>query len=331
MTTPIDPQAPPAAKVIETDLEADIVVVGAEALEEEKQEEEEEEVAVTRAASPVASTTVKASNKNDPLAWVTSDDPESIREHTQTATPDSAPKVGVGCWNGCWRDGHFRHLIVYVAMIIYTIVWIIKRQSEEVQACLNGTEPFRYYCGFWSSAGPIIVFLVIYILFLVEFCCSSTNKYLRHTESIPDALAYLDKLYRTKPSLSLSMECYHYRTRIVRDSKGRTTTKREKVTTWTGSERVHIVNWYDVTSRRLDTSRLSEFQMTKVKLFSSFTADANYEQQKSAFVNRNRHRDTHYNLYVHYDLNGFRPRIMTFVKYEAIPWLVGWDILLLCH
>lgn len=280
-------------------------------------------------ATPVPLGDIEGSE--EPLAWVDSNDPASVRDHSTKV--EETPKSGVGCMRGCLRDVHCRHVFLYVGLIAFVLVWIVMRQQSKT--CDNETD-WRNHCeyeypSFWSGRLPAIPLVLLYILFLLEFTCSSTNQYLRQTESIPDALAFFDKLYRTRPTLSLSMECYHYKTVTYEDSKGNRRTKREKVTTWRGTENVKIVDWQDVTSHRLNQKRLSEYQLTKVRLAKMFTADQNYDRQKAAFVDRNRHRDTHYNLFVHFDVNGFRPRLLTYVQYDAIPWLLGWDILVLCH
>eukprot|EP00977_Amphora_coffeiformis_P004157 scaffold846_cov168-Amphora_coffeaeformis.AAC.14 len=281
------------------------------------------------AVSPIAKADIVVTPIGpDPLTWVDSNDPESVRENSTKV--EELPKKGVGCMHGCLRDVHCRHIFLYFGIIAFIVVWIIKRQQH---ASCDETD-WRSHCGydsFWSGGLPAIPLVVVYLLFLLEFTCSSTNQYLRKTESIPDALAFFDKLYRTKPTLSLSMECYHYRTVTYEDSKGRKRTKREKVTTWRGTEHVTIVAWEDVTSHRLDQPRLSEYQLTKVRISKVFTADKNYERQKASFVNQNRHRDTHYNLFVNFNLKGFCPRLLTYVHYDGIPYLFGWDVVVLCH
>lgn len=261
----------------------------------------------------------------DLFEWLDSDDPESIRQHTERA-PQGEPKDGVGCWEGFRRDGHVKHTILYLAMVAYGLALIILRQQ-----CINGKVYYYGGCHFFSRSLALIPLAVLYILFMVEFTFSSTNRYLRHTESMQDALAFLDKMSNTKPDLSLSMECYHYETHTVTDSDGKKKKERTKVTTWRGTHRINIVHCTDVTTNRLNERRLREFQLTKVKLDKTFTADANYETQKANFVQRNRHRDRHYNLYVNFDIPGFRSRLMSYVQFDKIPWLFGWDVMVLCH
>jgi len=207
--------------------------------------------------------------------------------------------------------------------------------------------------------------VLLFGLFLLEFFCSSTGKYLRNinkTEGecghfdvywvcaafyhntrtsfilqtvsslLSDIMDCLDRLYKTEPTLSIKIELYHYETRVVHytDSNGNARTRNETypVVTYTESEQVYITSWSDV-SVPLEHDEVKEFEVTKVKVHKTFTADQNFVDQCEALIARNRWRDLYYNFYTFYEIDGYKSRVLAFVdldkrpKYLSFKWCLG--------
>jgi hypothetical protein len=88
--------------------------------------------------------------------FVASNDPDSIREHqppkrqqqSSRSPPVVPPQWGVGLWKGCFRDVHCIHMVLYVAGLLYILLWILKSQNEAAPASCD-----VYLSCFWHKPG----------------------------------------------------------------------------------------------------------------------------------------------------------------------------------
>lgn len=221
------------------------------------------------------------------------------------------------------RDRHFKHTCLYLANIVFVSFWIHHSRVGCPQRRFGGCE-FDSAGYFWIELKPLVAFIwvLLYLAFLAEFWWSSTYKYLRNMNTTQSLRDYMDKLYRTPPSLSISIECYHYETRYVTytDSNGHTQTRTETypVVTFSDTELVHIVSWVDM-SPRLSAGDISSFKATKVVVTNEFSADDNYTEQRSSFISRNQHRDLFYNFRVNYKVEGYKDRLLCYVNSKNKP------------
>lgn len=149
-----------------------------------------------------------------------------------------------------------------------------------------------------------------------------------------DVMQYMDRLYQTKPTLSIHIECYHYETRVVYDydsnGNSRTRTETYPVTTYVETEPVCISSWTDA-STRLEHSEVKEFQVTKVKLHKTFTGDAKFVHQCENLIARNRGRDAFYNFGTAYNIDGFKTRVLAYVDLEKKPEFLSYQWCLVAH
>lgn len=92
-----------------------------------------------------------------------------------------------------------------------------------------------------NAALPAIasgVFGVVYLLYLIESCCSDSRRYMSNFKDVDGAEAFLSQMVDTPPDVAMTCECYHYETRYrtvsSTDSNGRTTTRTESYTVKVG-------------------------------------------------------------------------------------------------
>lgn len=99
---------------------------------------------------------------------------------------EEMPDTKYGWFNGCLRDTHMKHGILYLGNVIYLFAWWIRSIQWKVNDCdrygyssLYGQNKCNSFFG--DSPGlATFVWLLMFGLFLVEFFYSSTGKYLRN-------------------------------------------------------------------------------------------------------------------------------------------------------
>ncbi len=74
-----------------------------------------------------------------------------------------------------------------------------------------------------ASAGVYVPFIVLYIIYWINMCCSETFAYLNHKKAGNTIYAYMGSLFYTPGFVDFHIQCYHYelRTYYHRDSNGR--------------------------------------------------------------------------------------------------------------
>lgn len=241
---------------------------------------------------------------------ITTNDPNENTGVQQVASADVAPQEVYGVWEGLMRDGHIKHFLLYMSLLIYILfgfVALIKYAGVNCQSYYNDCP--------WIRAYPIrafLLFMSIYCLYLLEaFRWSSTFKYLKAMNETESIIAYLERIYNQKPRLIFHMQCYHYQpyTTYQYDSYGNRSTiiNYHLVVTWTGQEEV-IISKCEDRSIPINIQQLQEYRITKVKLTSSYVGDDGYEHQKRNFIYENRKRD---GMFLHKQIDLWKKKNMS--------------------
>mmetsp|Transcript_12371 Transcript_12371/g.14915 ORF Transcript_12371/g.14915 Transcript_12371/m.14915 type:complete len:316 (-) Transcript_12371:110-1057(-) len=238
----------------------------------------------------------------------------------------SGPLQGVGAKIGCLRDRHLRVTFFSIAFLIFLVLFSICKISS---SC-----PFNFFDGsplFWG------VFTITSLCFICETLCSNTFTYLRNINTSETLMELMDRLYKQKPNVTWSIQCYHYETRTrevtEQDSDGhthtRTETYEERVNTHSAQGMLKYVGWSDV-STPLNQANIEEYQMTKVSLKKEWIGDEGCNEQRSNFISSN-NRDTHYDFSENLCIEGFTPRVLSFVDIAERPCLADWRWFLISH
>lgn len=229
------------------------------------------------------------------------------------ASGTAVVKTSLGWWEGWQRDGHKQHTMLYVLLICLTLSGIIRS----------------------SSIGVIgFLWILFYIWFLCEYRHSSSRRYLQNINTAQTTLEYLEALRVAAPTISLHIECYHNKTRVISttDSRGNTSfhTQIYSVVTYSETEVVPIVEWGNASTFPTSTE-IQQYQLTKVKVSKTFDADAGYFSRENAFINRNRNRDAHYTFHVIYNIPGFTDQVLCYVDRAHKPVMLNSFCLLMSH
>jgi hypothetical protein len=226
------------------------------------------------------------------------------------------PVDGVGCVEGCARDRHTVLTILTAGLILIPIL------------TLAGAIPF------WPF---LVIELIMGVIYFINVFCSHTYQYLRNISSTESVLDYIDRMYRTKPTIHWFIQCYHMemRTRVV-SSPGPNGTRTYRVehyqvpvNTHSARGQLHITRWTDI-SVPIDRPTIKTYAMTKVSVQKSWIGDAGVEQQKNEFIQMN-HRDVLYNLTETMELPGFQEKMLGFVDLDNVPVLAHWKWYLASH
>jgi hypothetical protein len=262
--------------------------------------------------------------------------PDAVPDGTATEPPHGTvaeppngtatePLAGVGCARGCLRDLHFSVAILSGGLLAILILFLICELESD--KCVDD---------FFSGGFPLwLVLAIVACMFLCEAWNSATFGYLTHVNTTETTLEFMNRLYRGVPYIGWHIQCYHYETHTntytETDSEGRSVTRTETVTetvyTHSASGSLQFSSWVD-TSEQLDLCEITKYQMTKIDLAKTFTADEGYTDQKGMFIRVN-NRDTHYEFTESYEIPGFTPYVLTMVDLAQKPCMahLGWFLL----
>jgi hypothetical protein len=192
---------------------------------------------------------------------------------------------------------------------------------------------------FW---GLYIIWGIFYLTIVLR---SHTFQYLRNINTTETVLAFMDRMYATKPTVTWSIQCYHYetRTRQVRytvtyyvgnqqhtETRYRTETYQERVNTHAASGALQYTRWEDV-SVPLCRDEIIEYVLTKVSIKKTWIAgDTGAREQKEDFIRYN-NRDEYYDFFEDFELHGFRSRFLGLTDLAKRPCLAHWFWYLVAH
>jgi hypothetical protein len=157
-------------------------------------------------------------------------------------------------------------------------------------------------------------------------CCSREGGYFRHQKTMNQCIQYMNSMKEMAPIHRVEIECYHYRTTTRTDSKGRTTTTRTMVTTYTEWRDFLYDRWTD----HSDYPNLPEITME----YPVVAVESNYiiapgddftlqqfDNFRRNFVEQNRYRDRYIDETVRLILPGHEAKVTAKSdKENEVPW-----------
>lgn len=184
-------------------------------------------------------------------------------------------------------------------------------------------------------------FLIPEALYLIEYFCSSTLRYLWNKTGAESIKDYVVSMKNTRPSISMWCECYHFETRIryvtehytVQGPNGpesrtrqRVETYQEKVVTYTETDKFDFSHFYEIS--RMISDDIYNNDLIKIRFgqrieFGDAYTRAAYDRQLGAFIARNKHRDTCFSYTENKSLPGFKERMFS-VNGESHSCFMTW-------
>ena len=174
-------------------------------------------------------------------------------------------------------------MIGYITVNLY----FLRKEGENIDDLIT----YSYVC------------LAVYGFYLILEFCSPTSRYLIHKRSNEGIKNKMGELFRTRPSINFSVECYHYETEYYteRNSKGEDVerTRQVKVVSHRETEAFDYYSVRDVSgllNLNCDKAQIKNKCYIKLELkeemnFADAISVSDYEAQKEDFKERNRHRD----------------------------------------
>ena len=156
----------------------------------------------------------------------------------------------------------------------------------------------RYYI----NPGIYIQYIVIWITYFINSLCSNNFSFLRHMQQGNTIHSFMGKLFYTPAFVDFHISCYHMVTRRVRTKNGYSTS-RHRVTTYSETKTFQYMTWRDVSGPfNLNISGFAKdpkLGLVKLRLkydleFANDGTAIDFECQRQFFINRNKHRDVHY-------------------------------------
>lgn len=211
-------------------------------------------------------------------------------------------------------------LIGYITINIY----FIKKDGDNMND-LNST---CYSC------------LGLYALYLIMEFCSPTARYLIHKRSNEGIKRKMGELFKTRPSIKFSVECYHYETEYYteRNSKGEDVQKSRQVKVVSHRETEYF-DYYSVRdisgllNLNCDQAQIRNKCYIKLELkeemnFADAISVSDYEAQKEDFKERNRKRDDYMDFSESWSLPGItHHNLIKIGNYEPCTVNCFWYIL----
>jgi hypothetical protein len=179
-----------------------------------------------------------------------------------------------------------------------------------------------------------VVLPIDVLIILIEIVMSNERKYLENLSREGSLFEYLKQLIKTKPSISMSVECYHYETHIesytTTDSEGNTETNYRTVTVrvhdHTYHEEFRFAYWEDV-SLNPETLPLEKFQITRIILTKSITfgdssTASQYERQVNSMLEtaKREYPGSHHSYSRIDNIPGFKTRLASYWDAYAVKW-----------
>eukprot|EP00055_Hartaetosiga_balthica_P003776 m.8965 g.8965 ORF g.8965 m.8965 type:complete len:395 (-) comp3319_c0_seq1:261-1445(-) len=221
----------------------------------------------------------------------------------------------VGCIHGFKRSPHLKCLILTLGIWVMIILRLIVAFNRAA---------FGYYSHVPSTFEEETFFFPtlfgIYLIYLIEACCSSTKGYVNNKMQDPNP--HVAQVLDSPPQITFHIQCYHYetRTRTVRDSNGNTKTETytERVNTHSASMVFHIQQWYDDSAPFF----VPNYEICQLKFSKSFKfTDASfsrYKMEREVFIREN-DRDVHYSFTEGRYIAGMKKKALTYHENADLP------------
>jgi len=128
---------------------------------------------------------------------IRSNDPKAEQSQINAAEAEDQEKPieKYGILGGCVRDTHIKHGILYFSNIIYLFAWWIQSLRWKANDCTDYSFDEDGCSQFFGNSvgGALTVWIVMFGLFLAEFFCSSTGKYLRNINDTEGKLQHVEQ------------------------------------------------------------------------------------------------------------------------------------------
>ena len=162
---------------------------------------------------------------------------------------------------------------------------------------------------------------ISYLYILLQSFWSNEKEYIQDNFEEEHVHEYFTNIFRQKPSISVSITCYHFETRSrtvnYTDPQGnpqsRLETYTETVITYRGSNKFSFNSWRDVSDRqKLPSigSKILRIKVIKDINFADEESSAAFNRFKEDYLNGNRYRDAYMDHSVEHDIPGFKERLM---------------------
>jgi len=159
-----------------------------------------------------------------------------------------------------------------------------------------------------------------YIAYWIECCCSGSQKYLMNDMETLQYEGYMQQIKSSAPLIGTRIECYHYeiRTRTVYytdsngNSRSRTETYTERVTTYTGTSYWDYKSWEDTTGEIVGVlgGELVKLEVVKSYEFGNYESARRFEEHRSDYISSNRYRDDHMDDYPVFEIPGHKQKVL---------------------
>ena len=161
-------------------------------------------------------------------------------------------------------------------------------------------------------------FIGIYVIYVITSLFSKTCSYLVHKQKNSTIHSYMINLFKTKPKINYSVNCYHYETRTytTTDNEGNTQTHTEtiRVNTYSETQEFYFKSFKDTSGMfilDMDNVKLSpknyyiKLHLTSTIYPSNDGTMDDYIRDRDNFYNINRCRDTHMDTHENKMIDGF--------------------------
>ncbi len=164
------------------------------------------------------------------------------------------------------------------------------------------------------------------LIYWIQACCSNTCAYLKNMKKGTSVLHYMESLFYKPGALKFYAECYHYVITYRRNRRGRTSSSRRKVVTYTETRSFPYQSWRDISGPfNLDTSgvnienkSLLKLHLTKSVDLASDGTQEDYDYFRDSMVYRLQYVDTCFRLHEFSQIPGFEERTLVQMA-EEIP------------
>lgn len=175
------------------------------------------------------------------------------------------------------------------------------------------------------------------LFYWIYSCVTSSTAYIRNTTPVKNVYTNVDAAIRSPPKCYMTIQCYHYETRVVvdRDSEGNTTTRTvtERRNTHYASEDFPIYSWMDRSPPSSTLHYLDVLHLVRLRTYKTVNyspgAMTRLTWAKRSFIVRN-DWDTHYDFHYHEDIP--HQASNTLVYNDALggaPWFTNCGLLVL--
>jgi hypothetical protein len=162
----------------------------------------------------------------------------------------------------------------------------------------------NFFCGYYLAAIPLAA--VCLVISVLDLYFAPEAKYFKNQKQAEETSMFLERMKAAKPAIAVKIACFHYETRMRRNSNSTRTRTNEKVT-FTERRMFPIDGFVDVSQvpSRIDKSGVTLFHFSKsITAGDAYSQDA-FHQFKNRYVAANTHRDQAMHTSIELSVPGF--------------------------